>query len=149
MALSGGFVGTSPARGQAVASNRSAEERKQFKACRAALYKKDDKAAYRHWIPLAENDNAYAQFMVGIMSEGGHGVSQDYAVAAGWYRKAAEQGKASAQWGLGLLFERGDGVPQDCATAANWYRKAADQGQGSDIDSDCEHSIGDSLDQRG
>jgi hypothetical protein len=48
----------------------------------------------------------------------GHGVPQDYAQAAIWYRKAAEQGLALAQSNLGVLYEEGRGVPKDYAQAA-------------------------------
>jgi TPR repeat protein len=55
-------------------------------------------------------------------------VSQNYAQAEAWYRKAAEQGNARAQLNLGMLYNNGQGVPQDYAQAAQWYRKAAVQG---------------------
>ena len=60
--------------------------------------------------------------------DSGHGVAQDYAEAARWYRKAADQGDVAAQFNVGVMYERGQGVPQDYAEAARWYRKAADQG---------------------
>ena len=41
----------------------------------------------------------------------GHGVPQDYAQAAVWYRKAAEQGDAGAQFNLGTMCYSGRGVP--------------------------------------
>ena len=62
------------------------------------------------------------------MYEYGHGVSQDYIVAAEWYRKAAEQGYDTAQFNLGNMYSWGKGVPQDYAEAIKWYRKAAEQG---------------------
>jgi TPR repeat protein len=36
------------------------------------------------------NGDADAQLLLGIMYEGGQGVSQDYAEALKWYRKAAK-----------------------------------------------------------
>lgn len=62
------------------------------------------------------------------MYEKGKGVPKDYAVAAGWYRKAAEQGNSQAQAFLGDYYARGQGVTQDYAAAAKWYRKAAEKG---------------------
>jgi hypothetical protein len=41
-----------------------------------------------------------AQFLLGIAYQIGEGVSQDYAQAAFWYRKAAEQGHEQAQAAL-------------------------------------------------
>jgi len=71
------------------------------------------------------------QFMLGSMYsmyEGGEGVTQDYAQADAWYRKAAEQGHSGAQYTIGVNYDLGDGVMQDYAQAAFWYRKAAERG---------------------
>jgi len=67
----------------------------------------------------------------------GRGVTQDYAEAVGWYRKAAEQGDVEAQYGLGLMYDNGQGVPQDYAEAVKWYRKAAEYG-----DADAHYALG-------
>jgi hypothetical protein len=40
---------------------------------------------------------AEAQYNMGVMYRDGEGVSQDYAEAAKWFRKAAEQGDANAE----------------------------------------------------
>ena len=66
--------------------------------------------------------------LLGWMYENGKEVSQDYAEAAKWYRKAAEQGNSDAQFKLGVMYDNGKGVPQDYVEAAKWYRKAAEQG---------------------
>ena len=42
----------------------------------------------------------------------GHGVLQDYAQAAFWYRKAAEQGDALAQYYLGNLYDQATACPK-------------------------------------
>ncbi len=52
---------------------------------------------------LAAQGDAHAQFNLGVMYDKGRGVSQDYAEAVKWYRKAAEQGHASAQHNLGVM----------------------------------------------
>jgi len=54
----------------------------------------------------------------------GRGVSQSYAEAATWYRKAAEQGYARAQSNLGTLYSNGQGVPQDYLLAYMWFTVA-------------------------
>ena len=77
---------------------------------------------------MAEAGNAAAQYNLGVMYAKGQGVSQDYAAAAGWFRKAADQGYADAQNNLGVMYDNGTGVAQDYAAAVSWYRKAADQG---------------------
>ena len=51
----------------------------------------------------------------------GHGVPQDYAEAAKWFRLAAEQGYTDAQFFLGLVYQDGKGVLQDNVMAHMWY----------------------------
>jgi hypothetical protein len=62
------------------------------------------------------------------MYRNGHGVTQDYAEAMKWYRKAAEQGDSHAQCMLAYMHYEGHGAPQDYTEAMKWYRKAAEQG---------------------
>jgi uncharacterized protein len=76
----------------------------------------------------ANKGNARAEFDLGLIYYKGKGVPQDYAEAAGWYRKAAEQGYAKAQSNLGDLYFRGLGVPRNYSMAVYWSQKAADQG---------------------
>ena len=64
--------------------------------------------------------DASAQFSLGYMYDQGHGVPQDYSLAAAWYRKAAEQGNPLAQNNLGILYYNGHGVPLDYAEAYFW-----------------------------
>ncbi len=47
---------------------------------------------------LAKQGHAEAQFFLGVMYRHGRGVSQDYAEAVKWFRKAAEQGHALAKF---------------------------------------------------
>ena len=70
----------------------------------AAYESKDYATALKLWQPLAEQDDAKAQFNLGNMYENGRGVSQDAAEAVKWYRKAAAQdigssGKSSGSVG--------------------------------------------------
>lgn len=88
----------------------------------------DDAEAYRS---LAEQGNAKAQALLGLLYEDGNGVPQNYAQAAKWYLRAAEQGEAGAQDLLAGLYCRGQGVAQSFAEAAKWYRLAAEQGKGN------------------
>jgi len=53
-------------------------------------------------------------------------VSQDYAEAVRWFRKAAEQGDAQAQFNLGLMYVNGKGVRQNYKIAKEWVGKACD-----------------------
>ena len=76
----------------------------------------------------AEAGDAAAQYSLGRMYDSGHGILEDDAEAAHWYRRAAEQGHARAQYNLGLRYDFGAGVPEDAAEAVRWYRLAAEQG---------------------
>jgi len=74
---------------------------------------------------------AEAQFALGYIHDEARGVDRDFAVAVGWYRKAAKLGHASAQFSLGSKYSKGQGVAQDYAEAVKHYRKAAQQGNAS------------------
>ena len=96
-----------------------------------AAYNKGDYAAVRRLLSsfiLALAGNSDAQHNLGVMYDNGQGVTQDYAAAMSWYRKAAEQDDAYAQTNLGFMYANGRGVPRDYAAAISWYRKAAEQG---------------------
>ena len=89
---------------------------------------KDYQSALREFLPLANGDDAKAQYALGDMYYSGEGVPKNYSQAADWYRKAAAQGDAKAQLNLGSMYDSGEGVPQNYSQAADWYRKAAEQG---------------------
>ena len=91
-----------------------------------AAYERGDYAtALRLWRPLAEQGNAGAQHILGLMYDSGQGVPQDLAEAVKWYRLAAEQGYGSAQLNLATMYARGDGVPPDYVQAHMWFNLAA------------------------
>src|SRR5438046_2069591 len=62
---------------------------------------------------LAEQGDAQAQSVMGVLYAYGEGVPQDFAEASKWYRKAADQGNAKAQYHLGLMYANGPSVPRD------------------------------------
>jgi hypothetical protein len=78
--------------------------------------------------PLADEGDARAQSLLGLLYYRGQGVEQDFAAAATWFRKAADQDDAPAQFHLGVMFSKGEGVPQDKAQAMKWFHSAADLG---------------------
>lgn len=77
---------------------------------------------------LFEQNNADAQYKLGIRYYTGDGVEKNHSEAVKWFRKAAEQGNAEAQYNLGVCYEKGEGVDKNLAEAAKWYRKVAEQG---------------------
>ncbi len=78
--------------------------------------------------PRAEQGNAAAQYILGLMHSNGQGVAQDYKTAVKWYTQAAEQGLAVAQYILGVMYANGQGVAQDYKAAVKWFTLAAEQG---------------------
>ena len=96
-----------------------------FFAISMPFYADDDFATT---LAKAQQGDADAQCNLGLMYEKGNGVTQDYAQAVAWFRKAAEQGYARAQSNLGVMYGNGQGVTQDYAQAVAWFRKAAEQG---------------------
>ena len=77
---------------------------------------------------LANQGDALAQAMLGVMYSKGEGVPLDYSKAAQWIEKSANQGYVEAQARLGLMYTQGEGVRQDYTKARQWYEKAANQG---------------------
>jgi TPR repeat protein len=94
----------------------------------AAYSRQDYATTLRLLKPLADQGDADAQNLLGLMYGNGQGVPKDDAQAVKWYRLAADQGGALAQVSLGLMYAEGQGVPKDDAQAVKWYRLAADQG---------------------
>jgi uncharacterized protein len=94
----------------------------------AAYGSGDYATALREWKPLAEQGDAIAQYLVGVMYDEGQGVPQNYWTALKWYTLAAEQGNTVAQHKMGVMYDEGKGVPQDYKTAVKWYKLAAEQG---------------------
>lgn len=75
--------------------------------------------------PLAEQGDARAQSIIGLMYAKGQGVPQDPGEAAKWYHLAADQSDAEAQYGLAFLYATGDGVAQDYVAAHMWFNLAS------------------------
>ena len=87
-----------------------------------------DAEAMESFRMAAENGEANAQRVLGMVYQEGRLLPKDDSQAALWYRKAAEQGDATAQWLLGALYDSGLGVAEVHEEAAFWYRNAAEQG---------------------
>ncbi len=85
-------------------------------------------ALARVTLAITKDEDAQAQYIVGVMYDNAFGVSQDNKEAIKWYRLAADQGYAPAQSDLGVAYAQGHGVPKNDVEAVNWYRKAADHG---------------------
>src|SRR5206468_794252 len=81
--------------------------------------------AVKWYRKAAEQNNAEAQFKLGVCYANGQGMEKDNAEAVKWWRKSAEQDYADAQSNLGVGYANGQGVEQDYAEAYAWYDLAA------------------------
>jgi TPR repeat protein len=97
-------------------------------AAYAAYQKGDQATALRRLRPVAEQGDARAQSLLGLIYYTARGPARNDAEAVKWFRLAASQGDVAAQFRLGLMYSEGQGVPQDHAEAAKWYQLAADRG---------------------
>ena len=88
----------------------------------------DYATALKEWTPLAEQGNADAQYLLGLLYQGGIGVPQDDKTASKWFTLSAEQGNAHAQTEIGKMYNNGTGVPQDYKTALKWFILGSEQG---------------------
>lgn len=88
----------------------------------------DTETALRLSRPLAEQGDARAQSLLGLILRTGRGVPKDENEAAKWFRRAADQGDNIAQFELGFMYSTGRGVPQNFPEGLKWYRLAADGG---------------------
>ena len=83
-----------------------------------AAYDRGDYAtAAREYRQAAEQGEARAQTLLGLLYSRGEGVPQDYAEAFKWLHQAAAQGTSRAQGILGGMYYFGEGVPQDYVEA--------------------------------
>lgn len=76
----------------------------------------------------ADAGDAAAQVQLARLYTKGEGVTNSYAEAAKWFRRAADQTNSDALLGLGELYEAGQGVPHDLDHAVKLYRQAAELG---------------------
>jgi len=96
-------------------------------------FKRGDYAtALREFEPLAEQGDADAQLMLGVMYNKGVGVTQNYKTALKWSTLAAEQGNAKAQTLLGFVYSLGEGVIKDYVRSHMWFNIAASSGESKD-----------------
>ena len=85
--------------------------------------------AYLALLPLANNGDARAQYLIGQMSDNGLGpVQLDPADAARWYERAGEKNNADAQFALANAYSVGRGVPVNPQLAIKWLTRAAENG---------------------
>src|SRR5437667_8349285 len=97
--------------------------RADLEAGKRAYDQGDYTAALKELRPLAEQGNAEAQALVGIMYNRGRGVPFDPNQAMKWYKAAADQGNAQAECYLGAMY-----LKRDTAQAVKLLKLSAEQG---------------------
>lgn len=95
---------------------------------RALIEQGSYELAFYELLPLAEAQDAAAQYLVGGLYLIGKGVPQDPNEARKWLARAAQNGHAEAAMALGDMAARGFAGKPDPAQALVWYRRAAEQG---------------------
>lgn len=85
-------------------------------------------AAYAIWLPLANKDDAYAQYSMGLLYENGTGVEQSYKKAFEWFQKSAALGLPKGNAAVGNYYDLGFGVNQNFEKAMYHYLLAAEKG---------------------
>jgi len=119
----------------------------QLEDANTAIRNGDFKKAYELLLPLGEENNAEAQFLLGSMYINGQGVEKDDTQGLSWIMKSARQGydqakssalgiyfelanqgDASAMYNLGYMYLHGWGGEQDTDIGIGWLERAAKNG---------------------
>jgi TPR repeat protein len=101
----------------------------ELKDAQAALSAGDYDKAYPQYLRFAQQDNALAQFTVGMFHQLGWGSRPvDPVSACNWFEKSAIGDIPTATHYLAECFEHGIGRPANPAKAAVWYERAAGLG---------------------
>lgn len=96
-----------------------------LESAKRAYQEKDYAKAFKELMPLADQGNADAQFIVGKMYWAGQGVLKDSDQAITWFKLSAAQGNADAQFFLGSWYL----LPhRDILEGVKWLRLSAEQG---------------------
>ncbi|MDR2353718.1 MAG: SEL1-like repeat protein [Deltaproteobacteria bacterium] len=77
---------------------------------------------------LAENNDIFAKYHLGLIYLDGKGVPCDPKVSLDWFQKAGKNGLALAQFLAGMILLNGEGVPRNSTLGISWISKAANLG---------------------
>lgn len=103
---------------------QAAELEDGFQAVSQGNYEK----ALRLWLPLAEKDDADAQYNLGILYMKGLGVEKNLKTAFIWYKRASSNGHTDAMFNLGTMYNKGKVIHRSPKDANKWWLKAAELG---------------------
>lgn len=91
----------------------------------------DLEAAFKLYVPLAEEGEAQAQTQLCWMYSRGIGVEQDYAQGFRWCEKAVAQNDPEALYSLGTYYLFGKGIEADIVKGGNLIERALKMGSAS------------------
>jgi hypothetical protein len=112
--------------GVSVSSSGCGDCGRDFDNGMAAYDAEDYATAYDVWLPLAENGDAEAMYLVGgLFYWGRDPFTQDFEKAAAWYERAAQSGHGEAAQSLGYMYRDGNGFEIDLGAALRWFDLAA------------------------
>jgi TPR repeat protein len=99
-----------------------------FKQADAFTKSKDYTAVYSSCIDDAQKGEKNCQSHIGNLYRFGLEVTQDFVIAAEWFKKAADQNQISAQEALGVMYRNGQGVDKNNTESYRLIKLSADQG---------------------
>lgn len=79
--------------------------------------------AFSYYTILANRDDAYSQYYLGVCYSLGKGTTEDNSLALRWYKKAADGGCADALYTLGDIYYKGEYVQKDNSKALSYYKE--------------------------
>ncbi|OIQ95856.1 localization factor PodJL [mine drainage metagenome] len=91
----------------------------------AAYHRGDYPAALSEFRIAADQDDPFAQNLLGLMYVQGLGVQRNYQLALDWFSRAQVLGLPDAMANLAKMYADGLGVTKNDATARRYYRDAA------------------------
>lgn len=91
-----------------------------------AYHYEDYETAFQHYKVLAEEGDAEAAMMLGVLYQSGKGTEQDNAAAHAWYRKAQERGMTGSRALLEQM-EDTDITPEEREQAEEYYEKISEE----------------------
>jgi uncharacterized protein len=110
-------------------ANTQPDSSQVMKDAQVALASGEYEKAFAGYDAAARNDqNALAQFSLGLFYQNGWGRAIDKIAACQWFEKAARGGIPVAQHLTGICFDEGTHRPADPTAAASWFQKAAQAG---------------------
>lgn len=83
---------------------------------------------FQDTLKKAEAGDIDAQYAIATAFFEGEEITEDYAQAINWFRKAAESGHAESAYRLGSMCLSGMGLKEDPSEAAKWFTKALAHG---------------------